>query len=76
MTYKIVYIDEPTYLNTEFVSELAKRGMVELHFDRPSSQEVRERLVDADIAVSEWSYFTEDSIPKNGRLKHIALLLS
>jgi len=76
MPYNIVYVDEPTYLDTAFVSELAKRGSVELHFDRPSPTELRTRLAAADIAVSEWSHFTADAMPKGGRLKHIALLLS
>ena len=76
MPYNIVYADEPTYLDTAFVSELSKRGTVKLYFDRPSPAQLRERLSDADIAISEWSYFTADAMPKGGRLKHIALLLS
>ncbi|MFQ6550543.1 2-hydroxyacid dehydrogenase [Aestuariibius sp. 2305UL40-4] len=76
MPYNIVYVDEPTYIDTAFVSELAKRGTVELHFDRPSPLELRRRLASADIAISEWSRFTAESIPTDGRLKHIALLLS
>jgi|GEM_PF-6705088 glycerate dehydrogenase len=76
MPYNIVYADEPTYLDTAFISELSRRGSVKLYFDRPSPAELRERLSDADIAISEWSHFTADSMPRGGRLKHIALLLS
>lgn len=76
MALNIIYADEPTFLNTAFVSELRKRGNVKLYFDRPSQEELRERLKEADIAIAEWSYFTEDTIPGSGRLKHIALLLS
>lgn len=71
---RIVYLDEPSYLPKFAEDGLRELGEFEVFEDRPSTEQVIERLKDADVAIVEWTALPEEVFVNQTRLKHVVLV--
>jgi len=71
---KITWVDEPTYINSDFESSMLNLGEFEVYNDIPSENQLIERLNNTDIAIVEWSKITKKVFDSVTRCKYILLV--
>ena len=71
---RVIYLDEPSYLPDASIRQLEAIGEFQVFRDRPSQDEARERLANADIAIVEWTDLPAEIFEGLPRLRHIVLV--
>ena len=70
---KIVVVDH-VYLEEEHIEKLRSIGDVEIFKDMPkNSEELKQRIDDADIAIVGWSHLTEEILKAVEKLKMVSI---
>jgi len=70
---KIVVVDH-VYLEKEHIEKLRSIGDAEIFKDMPkNSEELKRRIVDADIAIVGWSHLTEEILKAAEKLKMVSI---
>lgn len=71
--YKIAYIDTPSFMPKQFVNRMDALGGLKVYMDKPTQEELVNRLNSFDIAIVEWSNLTRQVLEKSS-VRYITLV--